>query len=142
MSEKPFGDAQPAQLGVFVNWLGAKDEEKEGRKNIEIGGKLKGTLIEVNEFESKMPGNLGEMQKVYTVKDEEGNEYRVGTRGKVFDSKMSKIALGQKVGLHYAEEIPAKTKGYNPFKNIEVYPLEMDDDYKDVVQETSDMFAD
>src|SRR3990167_9667747 len=81
------------------------------------------------------------MQKIYTVKVkecqyhvldekkrvvvepvvlEDGDIVSVGGR-KIIDSRMDRVKLGQVFGLKFKEELPAKTKGYNPTKLVTVY---------------------
>lgn len=107
----------------------------------EIGDFVLGTLIGVKSVKSTLPDKNGEMQKIYTVKvrdckyhvlDEKkkvvdepvvpqaGDIVSVGGR-KVIDSRMEKVKIGQVFGLKFKEELPAKTKGYNPTKLVTVF---------------------
>lgn len=113
MSEdkNPFGEGfVEAQPSPFIKWE-------------TVGQQVKGIFREVEERESSI--NQGEMQKIYTLEDENGDDFRVGSRGKVFDGAMKKVLFGQWCGFHYAEDIPSKKKGYSAFKNIKVYPGQM-----------------
>jgi len=106
------------------------------------GDWIKGTLIEKREITSNLPGQEGQMNKVYDLKVsgglfhdkdqeitlQEGEIWYLGGR-KGIDDAMRKITIGQVVGLRYTEEIPNKQKGYNPFKLIKVYAGEMDPTY-------------
>lgn len=49
-------------------------------------------------------------------------------------SRLKNAKLGQRMGLKYAEDIPAKVKGYRPAKSIIPYLWGMDETYK-VVEE-------
>lgn len=119
--------------------------ENEAENNFitwgEAGDFIYGTLIGVKETPSTLPDRMGEMQKIYDVKvkecsyhilDEkkrvvddpvtpaEGDIVSVGGR-KMIDSRMARIKVGQVFGLKFVEELPAKTKGYNPTKLIKVF---------------------
>lgn len=104
--------------------------------------KIHGTLIKKYQQKSQMAGREGEMQNVYEIKaDEEttfhaldekkklieeaitinpGDIYNIGGTATI-DRQMRNIKVGQIIGLKYIEEVPAKTKGYNPAKVVKVY---------------------
>jgi hypothetical protein len=105
-----------------------------------VGDNIEGTLIDVRETTSQLPGKEGEMQKIYDIKSDRGsyhdldakknavepaiiieaNEiYSVGGRTGI-DAQMRRIVVGQKVRFIFTEEKPAKTKGYNDLKIIKV----------------------
>lgn len=119
--------------------------ENEAQNNFVAWGQegdyVLGTLIGVREVKSTLPDKAGEMQKIYDVKvkecmyhvlDEkkrvveepitpgEGEIVSVGGR-KTIDSRMARVKVGQIFGLKFTEELPAKTKGYNPTKLIKVF---------------------
>lgn len=119
--------------------------ENEAQNNFVSWGKegdyVLGTLISRKQVESTLPDRAGEMQDVYEVKvkecsyhilddkknvvDEpvvvdEGEIVSVGGR-KTIDSRMARIKIGQVFGLKFTEELPAKTKGYNPTKLVKVF---------------------
>lgn len=121
------------------------DESNEAQNNFVSWGKVDdfvfGTLIGIREVESTLPDKKGEKQLIYDVKVEEckyhqlddkknpiepaeepqaGEMVSVGGR-KTIDSRMARVKLGQKFGLKFTEEIPAKTKGYNATKLIKVF---------------------
>ena len=135
-------------------------QENEAANNFvswgEVGDFCYGTLIGVREVKSTLPDRVGQLQKIYDFKvkectyhvlDEkkkvveepvvpnEGDLVSVGGRSSI-DSRMARAKVGQIVGLKYVEEIPSKTKGYNPTKSIRVYfpvnsdgSLEMDEEF-------------
>ena len=124
----PFGEGfKEADAGAFIYWKEAVPGTDDGKKCIPVGGSIKGTLLAVDEYESQI--NAGEMQKVYTIKTEEGEEYKIGSRGSRFDVQMRGVLVGQYVGFLYTEDIPSKKKGYSAFKLIKVYPGQMNPDY-------------
>ncbi len=107
----------------------------------EIGDFVLGTLIGRKQVASTLPDKAGEMQNIYVVKvrqasyhllDDkkhvivepivlsEGDIVSVGGR-KIIDSRMDRVKLGQVFGLKFKEELPPKTKGYNPTKLITVF---------------------
>lgn len=101
---------------------------------------IEGTLIDVREIESQLPGKEGEKVKVYEIKadrgfyhtlDEKKNPVKEATiveagetysvSGRVgIDAQMRRIVIGQKVRMVFTEEKAAKTKGFNPLKIIKV----------------------
>ena len=119
--------------------------ENEAQNNFvswgQIGDFILGTLVGVKEVKSTLPDKEGELQKVYEVKvkecsyhvlddkkrvieepvvPSEGDLVSVGGR-KSIDSRLARVKLGQIFGLKFTEELPAKTKGYNPTKVIKVF---------------------
>lgn len=120
------------------------DEANEAKNNFvgfnEVGDYVLGTLIGKKKVASTLPDKKGEMQNVYEVKVKEakyhlldnkkvveepvvlgeGDIVSVGGR-KIIDSRMERVKIGQVFGLKFKEELPAKTKGYNPTKLITVY---------------------
>jgi hypothetical protein len=121
------------------------DESNEATNNFitwgEVGDYILGALVSAKQVPSTLPDKQGEMQWVYEVKvrdaqwhvldekkrvvDEpviaqEGDIVSVGGR-KTIDSRMARIKIGQIVGLKFVEELPAKTRGYNPTKLIKVF---------------------
>lgn len=106
-----------------------------------IGDYVLGTLIGKKKVKSTLPDKNGEMQSIYEVKVreakyhlldekkkvieepivcEDGDIVSVGGR-KIIDSRMDKVKIGQVFGLKFKEELPPKTKGYNPTKLITVF---------------------
>ena len=96
------------------------------------------------------------MQKIYEVKVKEGQYHVLDDKKKVvpepiilqegditsvggrktIDSRMARIKIGQVFGLKFNEELPAKTKGFNPTKLIKVFTprnadgsFEMDEEF-------------
>lgn len=107
----------------------------------QVGDYVYGTLIGTKKVKSTLPGKEGELQNVYEVKVkecsyhvldekkrvvEEAIEPEVGSivsvGGRAFiDSRMAHVKIGQVFGLKFEEELPAKTKGFNPTKVIKVF---------------------
>lgn len=119
--------------------------ENEAQNNFvswsEVGDFVYGTLTATKEVPSTLPDQAGKMQKIYEVKVKdcsyhvlddkkkvvpeavvplEGDIVSVGGR-KTIDSRMARIKIGQVFGLKFIEELPSKTKGYNPTKLIKVF---------------------
>lgn len=114
-ANNPFGEGyEEAQAGEFVKWEA-------------VGQTFKGVLTDVYEMESQLSG---EMQKIYTFLDKDGIEHRIGSRGPRFDQALKNVVKGQNVGFLFAEEVPSKKKGNNPFKLIKIYLGQIDPDYK------------
>lgn len=133
-----------------------------------VGDFILGTLVGVREVESTLPDKKGQMQKVYDVKvkecsyhviDEkknvveeavvpsEGDLVSVGGR-KTIDSRMARIKLGQVFGLKFTEELPAKTKSYNPTKLVKVFTpkdakgdFQMDQEWLDSQKDEMDSYG-
>ena len=105
-----------------------------------IGDHIVGILTRVSEQESRLPGKEGEMQKIYEIKANKGEFHNIidgkvdekpttintgeywNVGGKIgLDFQMLRVKLGQKIGLKFVNEKPAKTKGYSPSKLIKLY---------------------
>ncbi len=111
-----------------------------------IGDNIMGTLISVREIQSQLPGKEKEMVKIYEIKADggefhdidakkvvieepivikEGEIWNVGGGSKespkMIDNKFRNIKLGQKVRVEFTDEKPARKKGFNPLKVINVY---------------------
>ena len=106
-----------------------------------IGDFITGTLVDVREINSQLPGKEGERVKVYEIKAESGQFHEldkekqplkepvilnkdeiwaVGGRQGI-DAQMRRIKIGQKLGMKFTDEKPARTKGFNALKIIKVY---------------------
>jgi hypothetical protein len=114
-----------------------------------IGDRISGTLIDVREMNSQLPGKEGERVKVYDIQAdsgefhdmdnnkvsiepaivvEVGGVYSIGGR-KAIDQAMRRIRVGQKVGLKLTDIKESKKKGFSALKIIKVYAGEMDNDW-------------
>jgi len=117
-TKNPFGDGfEESKAGEFVKWD-------------RIGKLVKGIFTESYEIISQMNGKP---QKIYCFEDENGDVFRVGSRGKMFDAAMNKVLEGQWVGFEYHSDIPSKKAGNNDFKLIKVHPGQMDEAYNTAV---------
>lgn len=123
---------------VQSNWI---------KFNVPLEDKITGTLIAIREMKSTLPGKEGEMVKIYELKADSGSFHELDEKKKVIpepvvveagsiwsiggkpiiDRQMQNIKIGQKIGLKFIEEVPAKTKGFNPAKTIRVYTPKNDD---------------
>lgn len=115
-------------------------------KKGKIGDNIIGTLISVREIQSQLPGRESEMTKIYEIKADggeyhdlddkknavepaiainEGEVWQVGGGSKehpsMIDNQFRNIKLGQKVKVEYADDKPAKKKGFNDLKVVKVY---------------------
>lgn len=121
------------------------DPENEATNNFvswsEVGDFVLGTLVATKEVASTLPDKAGEMQKIYEIKVREASYHVLDEKKKVveepivpeeesivsvggrktIDGRMAHVKIGQIVGLKFTEELPSKTKGYNPTKLIKVY---------------------
>lgn len=114
-------------------------DENEATNNFlkwgEVEDYVLGTLISKKQVPSTLPDKKGELQYIYEIKPSEGLYHtedgeevaleageiiNVGGRA-MYNSRMARVKLGQIVGLKFTEELPSKTKGYNPTKLIKVY---------------------
>lgn len=128
--------------------------ENEAQNNFvswgQVGDFVYGVLLKVKSVPSTLPDKKGQMQNVYEVKvkecsyhildekkrvveeaiePQEGEVVSVGGRSGI-DSRMTRLKIGQVFGLKFVEEIPSKTKGYNPTKAIKVFtPKGKDGEY-------------
>lgn len=115
--------------------------------NVPLEDKITGTLIAIREMKSTLPGNEGELVKIYELKADAGSFHELDDKKKVIeepivveagsiwsiggrpiiDRQMQNVKIGQKIGLKYIEEVPSKTKGFSPAKTIKVYTPKNDD---------------
>lgn len=123
---------------VQSNWI---------KWNVPLEDKIIGTLISKRQIKSQMAGKEGELVWVYEVKADAGSFHALDEKKKLIeepieinagevwsvggkagiDAQMRNVKVGQKVGFKFIDEQPAKTKGYNPSKNIKVYTPKNDD---------------
>jgi len=90
-----FGEGfEEVKAGKFVKW--APDDGK-GDVYVEVGGLIKGILVSRDEREDQLKGGT---QMIYTLQGEDGVEFQLGSRGKIFDSAMKKIVEGQWVATY------------------------------------------
>jgi len=129
------------------------DEKNEVKSNWWVKGKpgdwVKGTLVDVREMESQLPGQTGKMVKIYefltsggsfhrlddnkqpitpAVEIMEGEYWMIGGNQSL-DNQMRNMKKGQIVGIRFTETKPAKQKGFNPSKVLKVYDGGMDPNY-------------
>lgn len=120
------------------------DEENEATNNFfkwgDVGDYILGTLIAKKQTPSTLPDKKGELQWIYEFKVEEGLYHDLDEKGNVgdeitlekgdiisvggrqmYDSRMARVKIGQIAGLKFTEELPPKTRGYNPTKLIKVF---------------------
>lgn len=116
---------------IKPNWMGF---------NVAQEDRIFGTLVSKRQVASKMPGKEGKMEWKYELKADYGTthecdelkqpiptpitinagEYWMVGKDSI-DAQMKNIPLGAKVGLKLVEIVPAKTKGFNPAKIVNVY---------------------
>lgn len=108
---------------------------------VPVEDKIFGTLISRRTMKSTFPGKEGEDVNIYEMKAdlgsfhaldekknpvdeatviEPGSIWNIGGKESI-DKQMRNIKLGQKIGLKFIEEVPAKTKGFAPAKLIKVF---------------------
>lgn len=92
-----------------------------------VGDRIKGEVLEIYETEDKgnFPG-----QRVFVLKKDDGEVINVGLK-RTSDYLMTRtknVKLGDIFGAEFKAEIPAKVKGNNPAKSIEVYVKHMNND--------------
>jgi hypothetical protein len=135
------------------------DAENEVKSSFIQWGKpgdyLQGTLTDKREVENQLADKKGEMQTIYEILVEkgeyhiikedksiddkattlkEGDVWSIGGKAAI-DSQMRNVKIGQKLGMKYMEEVPSKTKGYNPTKVIKIFTAgEMNQEWLDVKQ--------
>jgi len=123
-----------------------------------IGDFLKGTLTDVREMDSRLPGKEGTKVKVYEFKahagefhdsettvDENGNKmvkilepavvlkpdeiWAVGGKPGI-DAQMRNVKFGQIFGMRFTDLKPSKNPSFSPQKIIKVYVGGMDQNYQ------------
>jgi len=105
-----------------------------------VGDNIEGTLVDVREVNSQLPGKEGQRTKVYEVKADLGSFHELDnkknpitppvqlTPGEIYlvggrqgiDLQMRRIKIGQKVRVVFAEEKESKKKGFNALKIIKI----------------------
>lgn len=129
--------------------------ENEVKSNFISWGKpgdfIVGTLASTREVENNLPGKpAGEMQTIYEFKALDGSFHVLDDRKqpvadativkagefwnvggkKGIDAQMRNIKIGQVLGMKFMEEIPSKTKGFNPTKVVKIFTTgKMDTDF-------------
>jgi len=85
-----------------------------------IGKSVAGTLVAKNQKPSSL--NKGEMQWIYTIRQDNGSVTLVGGKP-LIDQQFENngVSIGQKVALKYAGDKPAKRPGMNATKVIQLY---------------------
>ena len=114
-----------------------------------IGDHVKGTLIDMREIDSRIPGQEGKKVKVYELKAHYGEFHELDDKKKiieppieisdgefwnvggrpVIDNQMRNIKIGQVIGFQFTDEKPNTKKGYNALKIIKVRAGEMDAEF-------------
>ncbi len=123
---------------VQSNWVKFNVSHETDPANCD---KVMGTLVSKRQIKSNIQGKEGELVWVYELKADSGLFHELDDKKKLveapiligegevwsiggkpgIDSQMRNIKIGQKVGFKFLDERPAKTKGFNPAKNIKVY---------------------
>ena len=109
-----------------------------------------GALMSKREVDNNLPDKKGEKQIIYEFRAHEGSFHRLDDKkqpikdattmnaGEVWslggkagiDAQMRNVKIGQVCGMKFIEELPSKTKGFNPTKVIQVYTSgEMDSNF-------------
>lgn len=126
-------------------------DENEAQNNFlkwgDVGDFIFGTLVSKKQVPSTLEDRKGEMQWVYEFKVKEGQYHEmdknkapigdpivlepgdiisVGGRA-MYDSRMSRVKIGQMVGLKFTELLPAKSKSRSDTKMIKTYTPKGDD---------------
>lgn len=108
-----------------------------------------GTLTDIREVDSILPGKEGQKVKIYEFISKVGqfhelndkkqiieepvlvqeNEFYLVSGKPIIDNQMRKAKIGQIVGMKYEADKAPKQKGFNPLKIISVYLGGMDEVY-------------
>lgn len=131
-----------------ANFEGLEEVKSQWVKWGRQGDWVRGTLTDVREVDSQLPGQTGKV-KVYEFIAAGGSFHGI-TDGKVddkptvlgkgdfwtaggkagIDNQMRNVKIGQVFGMRFAEEKPSKTKGFNPTKVIKVLVGGIDPEYQ------------
>lgn len=85
-----------------------------------VGKSVAGTLVAKNQKPSSL--NQGEMQWIYTIRQDNGFATLVGGKPLIDQQfENNSVAIGQKVALKYVGDKPAKRPGMNAIKVIQLY---------------------
>lgn len=124
-----------------------------------VGDHVRGTLINVREINSTLPGKEHEKVKVYELKAKDGSYHAVDDKknpieppvevkeGEIvsisgrltIDNALRNMKLGTIIGLLYKEEKEAKKRGYSGLKIISVHTKgEIDKEWKKEQEDMGD----
>ena len=81
-----------------------------------VGDQLAGTLISRRIAKNQL---TDKDQTIYEIFNKDGDVWNVGGKEGI-DAQMRNIKIGQIIAFYFAEEKPAKQKGYYPTKIIKV----------------------
>lgn len=131
-----------------TSWDSAENEAKNSFVSwSKIGDYVYGTLIAKKTVKSTLPGKENDDQTIYEVLVKEGRYHVLDDHKKVVEApitlsagdivsvggrsftegRMNHVKIGQMFGQKFTEEIPAKTKGFNPTKVIKVFTPKNED---------------
>jgi len=107
-------------------------------KWIDIGDKIEGTLVSKRVVFNTLSKKD---QVIYEIKTTDGEYWNVGGKPGI-DAQMKRVRVGQIVGFEYIEERPAKIKGYDPTKIIQIYanPKVTDEEWLKQQEEEGETF--
>lgn len=93
-----------------------------------VGDKVSGVLAENPRVKPDNTGVYGD-QRVFVLTQPDGSTINVGIRmdKDYIIQRTNDVRQGDKVGFVFVKEIPAKKKGYNPAKSIEVYVVKTEE---------------
>lgn len=90
-----------------------------------VGDRVGGVLVEVKDKEAK---DVFPAQRVFTLKDEDGNMVNVGIalNKDYIIGRANSAKMGDYLGFAFVKEVPSVTKGFAAAKSIEVYVKHVD----------------
>jgi hypothetical protein len=105
-------------------------------KFIKIGDYVKGTFVEKHikkgegDFKDQMVYNVINAEAVSDGKKSSEKEFNIGISSTYINDRFKNIVPGQRIGIKFEKEIPAKIKGHHPAKSLLPNVFGMDATYK------------
>ena len=92
-------------------------------KFAKVGDRVNGEVVEVS-LKKSTDATFAD-QRVFLLKQDDGELINVGVKvtSDYLMSRTNQVVPGDMIGFEFKKEIPAKKKGYNPAKSIEVYVI-------------------
>ena len=112
------------------SWEEAKEVASNWFKFVNVGDKIKGTLLKKSEQKSNDPAMPD--QWVYELKTNSGAVYNVGVSvnkpGTI--QRLNNCQIGEVIGIMYEKDGEVKKKGFAPAKYLKVVTFGMDEEYR------------
>lgn len=112
------------------NWEGGQEVQSNWFKFVNIGDKIRGTLL--NKYFAKASIEGYQDQWVYELQVSNGEIWNVAVAANKSGTiqRLNRCRLGEIIGVVFDKEIPSSSKGKQPAKALSVYTFGMDPAYQ------------